>query len=111
MGDTTGAQPADVVKAAFLARDGFDLPRLWAQTDALDGTLPGEAQNGLYARISDIFADATRLILQTKAGQGEIEAAITALKGGARKLRSTIPGLALRDRSEESRTGKACVST
>src|SRR5690606_11127446 len=45
--DMTGAAAADVVKAAFLALDGFDLPRLWAATDALDAKISGDVQNAV----------------------------------------------------------------
>ncbi len=94
MSDMTGATAANVVKAAYLARDGFDLPKLWAATDALDGQLPGQVQNELYGRISEIFAEATRLVLQTQAGNGEMDAAMDRLKAAIKGLRSSITGSA-----------------
>ena len=103
--DATGASPSEVVKAAYLAREGFELSRLWAATDALDGKLPGETQNKLYARIGEIFTDATHLILITRSGLGPMDTAISSLKAGANKLRGAMDtlGLAfeLRARAEE----------
>ncbi len=95
MCDMTNATAGDVVKAAFLARDGFNLPQLWAATDALDGQIPGATQNAIYARISGIFSDVTRLILQTNTGVGDMEAAIERIRSGTRRLRTAISSLGL----------------
>ncbi|CAD7048995.1 NAD-glutamate dehydrogenase [Pseudorhizobium endolithicum] len=99
--DATGASPTDVVKAAYLARDGFELPRLWAATDALDGQISGEVQNDLYARIGEIFKDATHLILTTDAGTGSMETAIAALRAGAKKLKGNLDSLGLASKAGE----------
>lgn len=64
--DASGLLAADVVKAAIIVQDGFGLDRLWDAIDKLDNALPGDIQNGLYARVSQIFLDATRLFLQTQ---------------------------------------------
>jgi glutamate dehydrogenase len=97
MSDTTGAGAANVVKAAFLARDGFDLPKLWAAIDALDGKIPGQLQNDLYARLSETFAEATRLMLQTQAGNGDMNTAMARLKAGIKGLRGAIKASATVD--------------
>jgi glutamate dehydrogenase len=90
MSDMTGATAANVVKAAFLARDSFELPRLWADLDALDGKISGRIQNDLYARTSEIFAEATRLILQTEGGAGAMTDVIERFKAAIRGLRSSV---------------------
>ncbi|TWF46596.1 NAD-glutamate dehydrogenase [Neorhizobium alkalisoli] len=90
MSDMTGATAANVVKAAFLARDSFELPRLWADLDALDGKISGRIQNDLYARTSEIFAEATRLILQTEGGAGAMTEAIERFKAAIKGLRSSV---------------------
>ncbi|WP_117194590.1 NAD-glutamate dehydrogenase [Rhizobium terrae] len=90
MSDMAGATAANVVKAAFLARDGFELPKLWAEIDALDSRISGQVQNDLYARISGIFAEATRLILQTQASAGEMDTAMSRLKAAIKGLRATV---------------------
>jgi glutamate dehydrogenase len=90
MSDVTGAAASNVVKAAFLARDSFDLPKLWAEIDALDGKISGQVQNDLYARTSLIFAEATRLILQTQVGAGDMAGAMSRLRAAIKGLRSSI---------------------
>ncbi|MBP2563035.1 glutamate dehydrogenase [Neorhizobium galegae] len=92
MSDMTGATAANVVKAAFLARDGFELPKLWAEIDALDGKIPGQLQNDLYARTTETFAEATRLILQTQVGTGDMDCAMSRLKAAIKGLRSSLAG-------------------
>ncbi len=92
MSDMTGATAANVVKAAFLARDGFELPKLWAEIDALDGKIPGQVQNDLYARTTETFAEATRLILQTQVGSGDMDGAMSRLKAAIKGLRSSLAG-------------------
>ncbi|MFB9953375.1 NAD-glutamate dehydrogenase [Rhizobium puerariae] len=92
MSDMTGATAANVVKASFLARDSFDLPKLWAEIDALDGKIAGQTQNDLYAKTSEVFAEATRLILQTQVGTGDMEGAMGRLKAAIKGLRSSING-------------------
>jgi glutamate dehydrogenase len=90
MSDATGALGAEVVKAAILASAGFDLGRLWAETDALDGTIHGEIQNGLYADISAIFSQTTRLLLQTGTSVGAMTEAAARLKSALKNLRNSM---------------------
>ena len=45
----------EVVKAAIIARDGFDLTALWAEIDALDGKISGQMQNRVYEEIGHSF--------------------------------------------------------
>ncbi len=90
MSDMTGATGANVVKAAFVARDGFDMPKLWAEIDALDGKISGQVQNDLYAQVSRVFTGATYLVIQTQIGAGEMTDAIARLKAAIKGLRSAI---------------------
>jgi NAD-specific glutamate dehydrogenase len=88
--DMTGATAANVAKAAFIARDGFDLPALWSAIDALDGKISGQVQNDLYAAVSRVFVGATYLILQTQAGAGAMAETIARLKAALKGMRSAI---------------------
>ena len=57
MMDETGA-PAPAVVGAFVAvRDGYDMPALNAQIDALDAKVPGALQLELYAAVQDLLLD------------------------------------------------------
>ncbi len=44
LADATGASPADIVKAAIIVRDGFGLPAIWREIDALDTVIPAIAR-------------------------------------------------------------------
>ncbi len=97
LADMTGATAANVVKAAFLARDGFDLPRLWAEIDALDGRISGQVQNDLYAAISTIFAVAARLIIQTGVDEGDMSDALSRLRAAIHGLHTAVHARSLEE--------------
>jgi glutamate dehydrogenase len=87
MMDATAASAPEVIKAAVIARDGFDLNRLWAETDALDGRIGGQVQNRIYAEIGHIYTVLTRLLLKTAMAKGDIEETISRLQAALKKLR------------------------
>jgi len=87
MMDATAASAAELVKAAVLARDGFDLDRLWNETDALDGKVGGQTQNRVYAEITEVYTALTRLLLKTGAAKGDIEETVSRLQTALKKLR------------------------
>ena len=83
--DASGLLAPAVVRGAMIVEDGFGLKRLWNEVDKLDGQISGDVQNGLYATITHIFTDATRLYLQTTGAASasmvdEIERLTTAIK-------------------------------
>jgi glutamate dehydrogenase len=90
MSDMTGATSANVVKALFLIRDGFDLENIWADIDRLDGRISGRVQNDLYAQVSRIIGIGTYLALQTQIGTTELTEAIARLKAAIKGLRATV---------------------
>ncbi|MDO1584778.1 NAD-glutamate dehydrogenase [Rhizobium oryzicola] len=90
LSDISGESQVNVVKGAFIARDAFDLPRLWAAVDALDGKLDGEVQNDLYERIGEIFASATIFVLQTGLVTGSMEEAVNGIRAAIKSLRASI---------------------
>ncbi|NTJ08963.1 NAD-glutamate dehydrogenase [Rhizobium lusitanum] len=87
MMDATAASAAEVVKAAVVARDGFDLDRLWNETDALDGKVGGQMQNRVYGEITEVYTVLTRLLLKTGAAKGDIEETVSRLQAALKKLR------------------------
>ena len=90
LSDITGRTQVDVVKAAVIARDAYDLPRLWAAVDALDGQLDGEVQNALYEDIAEIFAGATIFILQTGMTSVPVQQAVSRIRASIKNLRGAI---------------------
>ncbi|TCL73057.1 NAD-glutamate dehydrogenase [Rhizobium sp. BK251] len=87
MMDATAASAAEVVKAAIVARDGFDLTRLWNETDALDGRISGEMQNRIYGEIGQTFTVLTRLLLKTGIAKADLGATVSRLHATIKKLR------------------------
>lgn len=90
MSDMTGATAANVVKATFLIRDGFDLPQLWAEIDALDNRISGKTQNDLHAQINRIIIIGTYLALQTQISAAPMIEAVARLKTAIKGLRATV---------------------
>ncbi|MGN7295300.1 NAD-glutamate dehydrogenase [Rhizobium sp. SAFR-030] len=90
MSDISGRSQVDVVKAAFIARDAYDLPRLWAAVDGLDGQMDGETQNGLYEQIGEIFMGATIFILQTGMTAVPVADAVSRIRASIKSLRGAI---------------------
>jgi glutamate dehydrogenase len=48
MTEDTGASLVDVMRAWIVSREVFDYPRLWAEIDALEATVPLDTQLGLF---------------------------------------------------------------
>ena len=88
--DQTGFMPADVVKAAVLTRDGYDLKRIYGEIDALDNVISGTVQNELYQEAARIFAIVTERTLRTKAMQAPLGEAIGQLREALQKLKSAL---------------------
>ncbi|QRM49013.1 NAD-glutamate dehydrogenase [Rhizobium sp. BG6] len=86
MMDATAAAAPEVVRAAIIARDGFDLTKLWAETDALDGKISGEMQNRIYEEISHVFTVLTRLLLKMQMTKGDMSETIERLRAALKKL-------------------------
>lgn len=90
MSDATSATAADVVRAAVLVREGFDLDKLWAGVDALDGKIKGALQLELYAAIEMLYTEATRVLLKTGLEKGDINAAIQKIRTALRSLKPAL---------------------
>jgi len=90
MMDATAAAAPDVVRASIVVRDGFDLARLWAETDALDGKISGQMQNRIYAEIGRSFTILTRLLLKTGMVKDDMSNVVGAIQGTLKKLKPTL---------------------
>ncbi|OBZ93624.1 NAD-glutamate dehydrogenase [Pararhizobium polonicum] len=101
--DQTGFMPADVVKAAVLARDGYDLPRIHGEIDALDNIVSGQVQNELYQEAGRIFAVVTERALRTRAITGPLGEAVDKLRQALAKLKPSLHSSIPDDAAEEAR--------
>ena len=101
--DQTGFMPADVVKAAVLTRDGYDLTRIYSDIDALDNVISGAVQNELYQEAAHIFAIVTERTLRTTAMQAPLGEAIEQLRDALRKLKTALQSSLPEDATAEVR--------
>ena len=97
MMDATAASAPEVVRAAIVARDGFDLNRLWAETDALDNKVSGQIQNRIYEEIGNSFTVLTRLLLKTGMTKGDMAEIISRLQATLKKLKPSFADQAAAD--------------
>ena len=101
--DGTGFGPADAVKAAVIARDGYGLQALYAGVDALDNVVSGSVQNDLYEEIGRIYASVTGLLLTTGAVSGPMSEAIHKLRQALKQLRPNLATLVSEAAADETR--------
>ncbi|MBZ0162236.1 MAG: NAD-glutamate dehydrogenase [Notoacmeibacter sp.] len=91
--DLSGRSPGDVVRAYAVVRDGYELPALYAQIDALDTMIPGAAQLELYSRVSGLIHNATAWYLKNGDLDEPVDHAVAALRAARRELEPNISSL------------------
>lgn len=64
MVDSTGASANDVVKAAVMAKDIFDIENYWLQIEALDYKVSADTQAVMMTRLTRLLRRATRWLLR-----------------------------------------------
>lgn len=106
--EATGRTAADVVRTFAVVRDGFALPALYREIDALDNQIDGQVQLDLYQMVSRLIYMSSGWYLKNDAGTAplgqriaELQDARTALEP---KLVSLLPAFS-RERIEEKRHG------
>ncbi|MER8807317.1 NAD-glutamate dehydrogenase [Mesorhizobium australicum] len=106
--EATGRTAADVVRTFAVVRDGFALPALYREIDALDNQVDGQVQLDLYQMLSRLIYMSSGWYLKNDAGTAplgqriaELQDARTALEP---KLVSLLPAFS-RERIEEKRHG------
>ncbi|WP_246727852.1 NAD-glutamate dehydrogenase [Chelativorans sp. Marseille-P2723] len=68
--DMTGRPAHEIVEAYAVVRDGFNLPSLFAEIDALDNRIDGQVQLELYQRVWRLIMSATAWQLKNASGEG-----------------------------------------
>lgn len=53
--EETGMHPCDIARAYVITRDAFGLRNLWAEIEALDGTISAATQSKMFADISQLM--------------------------------------------------------
>lgn len=92
MQDLTGRTAADVVAAYAVVRDGFDLTALYAEIDALDGQIDGDAQLDLYLAVGRLVHVATLWQLRNHSRAEPVAARIATLRAARKLLEPGIDG-------------------
>ncbi len=85
-----GATAADVIRAFTLAREVFDLERLWDQIDALDYRVDANLQLDLLSKLTAIAQRASRWMLRARTENNDLPSLITRYQPAARALRGQL---------------------
>ncbi|MCX7892319.1 MAG: NAD-glutamate dehydrogenase [Burkholderiales bacterium] len=101
LADSTGAAPADVVRAYLLAREVFGAVSAWAQIEALDNRVADEVQARMVIRLGRLLVRATTWFLRWRGLAGDMAATIARLAPAAEALARSLPGLLDADAREE----------
>lgn len=104
--EATGRSAADVVRTFAVVRDGFALPALYRQIDALDNRIDGQIQLDLYQAVSRLIYVTSGWYLKNDAGTALLGQRIAELQDARKalepKLVSLLPAFS-RERIEERR--------
>ncbi|BAV48656.1 NAD-glutamate dehydrogenase [Mesorhizobium sp. 113-1-2] len=106
--EATGRTAADVVRTFAVVRDGFALPALYREIDALDNQIDGQVQLDLYQMVSRLIYVTSGWYLKNDAGTAPLSQRIAELQEARKalepKLASLLPAFS-RERIEEKRHG------
>ncbi|MGM0985506.1 MAG: NAD-glutamate dehydrogenase [Pseudomonadota bacterium] len=72
--DSTGADRATIARSYVVARDSFQLPRLWEQIEALDNQVPSAVQYAMMLDVMRMLRRATRWFLRNRTGMSTRDA-------------------------------------
>ncbi|RWD87637.1 NAD-glutamate dehydrogenase [Mesorhizobium sp.] len=106
--EATGRTAADVVRTFAVVRDGFALPALYREIDALDSQVDGQIQLDFYQAVSRLIFMTSGWYLKNEAGAAPLSQRIGELHDARKalepKLASLLPAFS-RERIEERRHG------
>ena len=84
------ATAADVVRAFTLAREVFDLERLWDQIDALDYRVDAKLQLDLLSKLTAIAQRASRWMLRARSDNTDLPELISRYQPAAAAMRAQL---------------------
>jgi glutamate dehydrogenase len=91
--EETGTDPAQIARAYAISREVFDLPRLWADIEALDNVVPTSAQHAAYSEIRRLLDRATRWLVDVRFPISDVAGEIERFAPTVRELSDRIPEL------------------
>lgn len=90
MQEDTGATPAKVAKAFTVVREVTDARSWWADLDALNAKVSGEAQMSAHLKIWNLLRNLTRWLLNMPGGMSDIAALVNKYSIGAQSLHNVL---------------------
>ena len=93
LGETTGAEPAEVVRAYLLSREIFGLVPLWLAIEALDTKVDDALQAAMLIDTSRLLERGTLWFLRSRRLLDNMEETITHFRPGVAALSSSLPKL------------------
>ena len=91
--DATGDGAREVVRAFAVVRDGFGLPALYREIDALDNKIDGQVQLDLYAAVGRLVLSACAWDLKNGDSTAALGEQIAALQEARKKLEPRLVAL------------------
>jgi len=91
--DSTGASPADVVRAYLLQREIFELVPQWQAIEALDNRVPDEVQAEMLILVGRLAVRATGWFLRSSRLGEDMTSTISHFRPQVENLRAALSGL------------------
>ena len=91
--ESTGRSAADVVRIFAVIRDGFALPALYAEIDALDNRIDGQIQLDLYQTVSRLIFVTSGWYLKNETGAAPLSERIATLQEARKALEPKLASL------------------
>jgi glutamate dehydrogenase len=95
--EDTGAPPSDIARAYTIAREVFDMPRLWGDVEALDNVVSADVQLGMLLEARRLVERATRWLLRNRRPPLDIAAEVERFTAGAQALSEALPEIVVED--------------
>ncbi|MGB8328331.1 MAG: NAD-glutamate dehydrogenase, partial [Steroidobacteraceae bacterium] len=105
--DQTGAEPAQIARAYAIARESFEMRRVWAEIEALDNRIAAEAQYRMMNATARLLGRTTHWLLAERRKTLHVDRTVTEFKAASQALAGSLgqvlAGLEL-TRFEETRS-------
>lgn len=93
MADDSNMPPREVAAAYTIARDAFGLRDVWAQVEALSGTIPPVVQVEMLAAVNRLIERVTLWVLRHLPQPLDIDTVMAGLKPGIDMFRRSLPAM------------------
>ncbi len=93
LGEGTGADEADIARAYLVARDVYEMDRIWSSIESLDNRVPAAAQTMMLQETRKLAERAARWLLRNRPRPLDVERDGIRFAGGVKALRGLLPDL------------------